>query len=306
MTMPTTTPGLVPADDLRHRVPAGEKTRDSLFWNVIIPEEQIGVQVYVWIDGRGRSGRQVAVWGPDAEPLAFESEYTIDIGDAEIDDVDLAGLHLRQPELLQTSELSYRGEKVALEYSFEGLHAPFNYGRNAKGSPSWMATERFEQVGRVRGTAEVAGRTIAFDRLGHRDHSWGRRNWKYPQHWKWIVASTPSGRALNAFLWVAQGEIGANGYVLRDGEVVPIVDARSTARYDDDGTQRHLEAELRTEDGETTHLVMDRYAVFELSFGSDSLLWEAACTATIDGEQGAGQFETQWSRSYIEHLVGRS
>jgi hypothetical protein len=302
--MTTTLPQLTPADDLRHRVPAGTKGRDSYFWNVIMPEHQLGVQVYVWIDGNGVAGRQVAVWGPDPEPIAFEAVYDIDLGaDADLDAVDIAGLRIAQPEPLQITELSFRSDAVDLDYRFEGVHPAFNYGQNEHGSPQWMAIERYEQLGRVTGTVCAGGRTVDFDRFGHRDHSWGRRNWRAPQHWKWIVASTPSGRALNLFCWIVQGELGVNGYVLRDGAVVPIVDARTHGKYDADGTQRHLDAAIVTADGERTHLVLDRYGVCEIPVGGGTLLWEAACRATIDGEVGAGQYETQWPKDYVERLV---
>ena len=38
--------GLGPTDDLRHRPVAGERTRDSLFWELIMPEEELGVQIF--------------------------------------------------------------------------------------------------------------------------------------------------------------------------------------------------------------------------------------------------------------------
>jgi hypothetical protein len=299
MTTTSTLATLSPADELRHRVPEGAKGRDSYFWNVIMPEEELGLQVYVWIDGRGVAGRQVAVWGPGAEPLAFEAIYDIDLGA----DAEVAGLQIRQPAPLQTAEIRFRSDAVNLDYTFEAQHPAFNYGQNQHGSPQWMAIERYEQLGRVTGRVEVAGRTIEFDRLGHRDHSWGRRNWRAPQHWKWVVASTPSGAALNLFWWIVQGEVGVNGYVLRDGVVVPIVDARTHSRFDADGTQRHLEADITTADGEHTQLVMERYGVVEIPVGGGTVLWEAACRAQIDGEDGAGQYEAQWSRDYVDRLV---
>jgi hypothetical protein len=49
---------------------------------------------------------------------------------------------------------------------------------------------------------------------------------------------------------------------------------------------------------------MERFAMFRLPFGSDTLLSEAACRVTIDGEPGAGQFETLWPNGYIQRLVG--
>ena len=47
--------------------------------------------------------------------------------------------------------------------------------------------------------------------MGHRDHSWGVRDWGVPQHWKWFVAYTESGRALNGWIWIAKGEWGFAG-----------------------------------------------------------------------------------------------
>ena len=41
-------------DDLRHRAPDGERMRDSLFWNLIVPEDELGLQVYTFVNHRGR------------------------------------------------------------------------------------------------------------------------------------------------------------------------------------------------------------------------------------------------------------
>ena len=35
-----------------------------------------------------------------------------------------------------------------------------------------------------------------------------------------------------------------------------------------------------------------------------TVIREGACRAVIDGEQGAGQFETHWQGSYLDYLVG--
>ncbi len=34
-----------------------------------------------------------------------------------------------------------------------------------------------------------------------------------------------------------------------------------------------------------------------------TVIIEAACRATIDGEAGGGQFETHWPLKYIDHLA---
>jgi hypothetical protein len=294
-------------DDLRHRVPAGVKTRDSLFWNLILPDEQIGVQLYIWIDGEGVAGRQVAVYFPDREENIVLNATGVALGEGcDLDSWECAGFSLRQPEPLRTAEVSFQGEGgLSLEYRFTARHRPFSYRENPDGCPAWMAVNRFEQSGRAEGTLTVGRRTIDFaDVWAHRDHSWGRRNWNWVHHWKWLVAGVPDGTDLNAMFHIARGETGVNGHILRDGEPVPIVAARHTATYDDDMSQRVLHAELTDARGQVTELEMERYAIFHLPFGSDTLLSEAACRVRIDGQTGQGQFETLWPRGYVARLVG--
>ncbi|RZT86712.1 hypothetical protein EV383_3609 [Pseudonocardia sediminis] len=295
-----------PKDDLRHRPVPGKKMRDSLFWEMIMPDEQLGLQIYVYLTDRGRTGYNVAVWGPGEEPLALELGGGTVEDSADLDDFTFEGLHVRQPEFQRTAEVRYSRGDVEVEYSFEGIHDAFSFRSNPDGLPSWFAENRMEQTGRVSGFLQVGDRRVEWDRrIAHRDHSWGARNWAVPHHWKWIVAYTDSGRAVNAWIWIAKGEWGFAGYVLTDGVTVPISHVESRATYDDDMTQRHLDADVVTVDGARTRLVLDRYALVKLPTNarSETEIWEAACHATIDGEPGAAQFETHWPSSYLQHLI---
>jgi hypothetical protein len=198
--------GLGPADDLRHRPVAGERTRDSLFWELIMPEEELGLQVYLYLTGSGKAGYNVCVWGPEARPLAQHLHQGRIPDHADIDDFSFDGLTLTQPELRKSCVLTYQRDDVRIDFAFTGIHDAFSYYRNPDGLPSWFAVNRIEQTGRVHGALEFAGRRIELDRMGHRDHSWGVRDWGVPQHWKWFVAYTESGRALNGWIWIAKGE----------------------------------------------------------------------------------------------------
>jgi hypothetical protein len=293
---------LQPHDDRRHRPADGTKGRDSLYFNLILPDLELAVFVYTWVDQNGTAGRLVTAWGPEPEPLAFEVVHGVPMAAADFDDWRLAGLELRHPQPLRTAEIRYSGEHLQLAYDFEGSHEAFDYTRNPGGCPQWMAVNRLEQAGRAQGELRLGDRVIAFDQPAHRDHSWGRRNWRMPQHWKWVVAQTPSGRAVNLFQWVVRGETGTNGYVLRDGKPVALVDARCRASYDADMTSRSLHASLTDAAGGVTELVLHRYGTVSLPVGTDTVLHEAACRGSIDAEPGWGQFETQWPASYVEYL----
>jgi hypothetical protein len=307
----TTAPGTPEAgyqaqDDLRHRPAAGQKMRDSLFWEMIMPDEQLGFQAYLFVTDRGKAGYNVAVWGPDEELLALELQLG-DVGEqSDFDDFSFQGLHLRQPELRRTAELHYESGAVKLEFDYTALHDAFSYKQNPDGLPSWFAINRFEQTGWVKGFLEVGDRRIEWDRVGHRDHSWGRRNWGVPHHWKWFIAYNDDGtRIVNGWIWIAKGEWGFGGYVVRDGELVAVSHIKHHADYNEDMTQRRLEAELVDVRGETTHLTLDSFGLVKLptndTFGT--IIQEAACRATIDGDDGAGQFETHWPVAYLEHLI---
>ena len=297
------TSSLERGDDLRHRPPAGSKSRDSLFFNLILPDHDLALQVYTWVDHEGVAGRQVAVFGPDRRPIALDVETSVAMGDADFDDWSVAGLEVRHLTPLQTASVRFNGDQVHLTYDFEGIHEPFAYSQNAEGCPQWMASDRFEQTGRVSGELVVDGRTIAFDRLAHRDHSWGRRHWGMPQHWKWVVAQTPLGVGLNVMFWIARGDPGINGYVLRDNRPVPIESGQARAGYDDDMTQRSLTATVQDADGGVTELRMNRFGLLRLASASDTAVYEAACSASIDGEPGWGQFEVLWPKAYLERLL---
>ena len=291
-------------DDLRHRAPEGVRMRDSLFWNLILPEQELGLQVYTFVNHRGRAGYNVCVWGAGVAPIVLQ--HLGQVGpEADFDDWQLAGLEVRQPELRRTATVRFAGDGVRLDYRFTAVHDAFSYHQNPGGLPPWFAANRFEQAGRVTGVLEVHGRRIEFDHIAHRDHSWGVRDWGAPQHWKWLLAHTPSGAALNAFVWIARGEWGFNGYVLRHGEPVAIAHIDQREEYDDRMDQRRLDAELHLVDGTSTSLTLEAFGAVRMPhddpFGT--VIIEAACHATIDGEPGGGQFETHWPLAYLDHLA---
>lgn len=260
--------------------------------------------MYASMDGQGRGSRQIAVYGPDAEANLVLIGDLVPLGDdADFDEWECEGLRVRQPEALQTAEVLFESEQISLEYTFTGRHRPFSYRENPDGCPQWLATNRFEQAGSASGTVRVGDREIAFeDAPAHRDHSWGRRRWSWVHHWKWIMASVPGGADINAMLHVARGEIGINGFVVRDGQPVALGDVHSRATYGDDMALETLDLELVDVNGDDTAVRLERYAMFWLPFGADGLNAEHACHAWIDGKPGVGQVETLWPRGYLERL----
>jgi hypothetical protein len=298
--------GYETGDDLRHRLADGGKTRDSLFWEMILPEEQIGFQAYLYLTSEGTAGFNVIVWGPEEKPLVLDLVQGEVADDMNFDYFKLQGIKLVQPADSKTAELSYSSEKIALEFNFTGIHDPFSYRQNPDGLPGWFALNRLEQSGWVKGFLEIGDRRIELDRIGHRDHSWGLRKWGVPHHWKWLVAYTPdASRIVNAWIWLAKGEWGVGGYVVRDGELIPISHVKQHATFDDDMSQRSISVDITDIRGDHCRLEMERFGIVKLPTGGRlaTMIMEAACHATIDGIAAAGQFETQWSQDYLDRAI---
>jgi len=302
----TPDPGYLPDDDLRHRAGPGSRTRDSLFWQCVMPEERIGFQAYFYSTSDGKAGFNVVVISPERRPLVLDLVDGELPPEADFDDLTFKGLRLIQPANSGRAQLRYESEKVRIAYDFEGLHAPFSYRQNPDGLPEWFAQNRLEQTGWVTGEIAFGDRRIVLDRVGHRDHSWGMRQWTVPQHWKWLVAYTPdASRIVNAWIWIARGEWGVGGYIVRDGELTAISHVRQKAEYDERMLQKRIAVDIVDVNGRECRLALDAYGLVKLPAGGrhPTLIVEAACEAMIDGRPGAGQFETQWPQSYLDALA---
>lgn len=304
-TAPVARTGLRPEDDRRHRPEPGGRMRDSLFFQTVLAEEQVALQVYLFVTGTGAAGYNVVVWGGPGVPLVRQFDGGRVPEDMDFDDFSVGSLTVRNREPLRTATVSVRSEHLDLDLSFAAIQDAFSYHDNPDGLPSWFALDRIEQTGRVEGALRAGDRSYELGPMGHRDHSWGMRDWRAPQHWKWFVAYTPSGVAVNGWIWVARGAWGFAGSVLRDGVTIPVRTIEHTATYDDRFQQQTLRAVLHDVEGGSTSLELDVFGVVHLGDErTGTTILEGACTARIDGEDGVGQFETEWPTPYFEHLRG--
>lgn len=285
----------VPSDDLRHR-PAGPgaRARDSLFWQLVLPERRLAMQCYLFLSGTGSCGWHVAVWGEGGDRVAFETGFSRLGDDVDLDDVDVDGLHVSQPEPLKTSTITLDRTALAVHLVFTGAHDAFSYHDNPDGLPQWFAIDRFEQTGRLTGTIRVSGDVIAVDHPAHRDHSWGVRDWTAPRSWIWFVAYTPGGAVVQGWSWQTADATGCAGYVLRDGELSRIARIDAQPLFTDDGAPATLDAAVHDVAGRVTRVRLESFGTLSLPDERNGIVvTESGCTAWVDGEAGAGQWENE-------------
>ena len=299
-----------PDDDLLHDEisASGPYARESLLLTAPIPEEQLLVFCYLWREGGTKWGRFVFVGGPDmATPLFVSHADDAEFSGDDLRDFTVAGLRWRQPDPLKTAQVDFHGEsggeRLELSISFEAIHPPFSWHDNADGCKDWVAVDRYEQSGLTRGMLTLGKRHVEFAGAGHRDHSWGSRNWFMLQHWKWINAATPDGKtSLHAMIMNVKGEVLVNGYLNIDGVVSPVVTAEAHAELDEQMVHRTVTGRFTDEAGREMALEASYAAGWSMPI-QHLLLNEIGMTGSLNGRPAVVHAELGWPADYVKALT---
>lgn len=289
------------ADDLLHDVTGRPHGRESLAFVMPLPHDGLASIVYMWVDAdTGRWGRLVGLADQlSPKPLFLDIATDLELEGEDLDDCVVGGVRVRQPDPLARVELSFNAGGVTLECTMTALHEPFSWHDGAGGCFPWAADDRYEQSMRTEGSITVCGRTVEFHGGGHRDHSWGTRDWRALQHWKWMNVIAPEENlSLHGWISFALGDRQINGYVNRGGDVSPIVAAEATATLDAALMHTSVTGRFTTADGR--ELRLEAKAVAGLPIPARHMqMHEVACTATLDDTPAVAHIELGWPAAYV-------
>ncbi|OUC80287.1 DUF7064 domain-containing protein [Gordonia lacunae] len=295
---------LTAADHLRHDID-GQFARESVAYCLILPEHGLMGHWYTWVNEAGVGGRAFVLHGAGPDPIFFDHRDGLTVGSQDFDDWNLDGAVLRVGEPLRTAQARFESTDLAVEFTFEGIHPAFDYGSNAGGTPGYLAQNRYEQTGRIAGELRWGGETYAFDGPGHRDHSWGTRDWDAIHHYKWIAASGEDCSA-NLMWTMAEGEVDVNGYLFVDGLQSPVARASITTDYGDAFVQDVVRAEIVDEAGRSTALDLDtRHTLARWDVSPTFNFSDTMFTGRLAGHEVRAYVEYTWPRAYLDHLLAR-
>lgn len=299
-------PGLAidPKHDGRHKLdPSRPLDRESIPFLVHLPEEKIAMFSYTWVNKDSEAGAVIVIFGPgvgDQPVVAKFDDRKVPL-DMDFSDWVIEDFSMRQDLKFGHAEISFKSPGIDLEFSFDAYHPPYAYGSNAAGCPAYCANDRIEQSGRVTGTLVVGDRRITLDTFGHRDHSWGTRDWNAFMNYRWFQGQA-DGISVHFWHLHALGDTSLYGYVCKDGLMAEVVDIEFTWERDDNFNQRRLDAVLTDDAGRTTRVEADFYAHFPLVPDPAVTLTEGAASAKFDGKEGLGWMEVAWPTAYLEHI----
>lgn len=294
----------VPAHhDDRHELDDGPHARESVVLLFHIPEENIAAGVYTWVNAASEAGWSACIFNgaPDGGALQAGGDGIPVPREMGFSDWRVGSIVWKNLEPLRTGQLSYSHDEVSMDIAFEAMHEPYLYSSAPAGCPSFVAKDRMEQSGRVRGTLRIGDRVIEVDTMGHRDHSWGTRDWRMMQHYKWIEAQTPEA-AVHVFEINAKGRRDVYGYVFKDGTLSPVATADFDIVFGDRMVEETVNIAILDEAGRETSLSGTRFADVDLLVSPYATLVDICMAVEIDGERGAGYADLSWPPDYLEHM----
>lgn len=292
---------------IHHDADAHPDVRESLAYLVPLPELGLGVIFYTWVhalgtDGLARAGSAGIAFGPALEKPVFEVHDHIGVPDSlQFDDWHVGPGRMTLSDDMMDSTVAFTGTDISFDYTWRGVNPSFGFGANRNGCPQWLAWDRTEQGGQVEGSLSVGGNTFPLDGLGHRDHSWGMRDWGGATHWKWWNILTPGGIAIHAMELQYFGKTTLHGYVQKDGLIATVTDLDADITFDERFMHTVVDATITDDEGRTTRVTARQGA--DLQWPVSPRLWihEAAMHTTVDGVDGVGYIECAWPPEYIAH-----
>ena len=302
-----TVPELDPIHDGRHQLRNLPLERESVPYVFAIPEQRICAFIYTWVNKDNLAGSIFVAYGPGiGEQPIVEAIDNVEMGpSSNFDDWRVGCVHIKQDLKLDRAEIRVDSKRATLEARFESAHPAYAYGFHPDGCPSYAATNRLEQAGRIQGVLRIDGKAIEFDTTGARDHSWGTRDWETPQHWKWLHAQASSGTCVHFWQINARGRTDLRGYVFKDGCLAEVESVEIEFEVDAAYQQKRIGARVVDRQGRSTAVSGDFFAHYTLIPGPHTTLIEGGLECRIDDVPGAGWVEFMWPTPYLEHLRGQ-
>jgi hypothetical protein len=287
----------------RHKLEEEELQRESIAYLFAFPEHGVAGYLYSWVNGFGRAGSAVYVYGPGVgdEPIELLVNGVQMDAEDDFDDWKVGDLHIRHGDD-ETMTATVRNPRIEVDYSFVPYHPAYLYSSHPDGAPSFIAKDRFEQSGLIKGELRFDGKVIPFDTTGHRDHSWGTRHWGIAQHWKWCETQAGPEFAVHFMELHAMGNRLVHGYVWRDNQMAEITDLDVRYEFDEDFWHTSAVAAVTDELGRTTTVKGEVFARYVMNPHPMSKNHEGSLKLEIEGVPGVGHLEMQWQKPYLDYI----
>lgn len=281
--------------------------RESLAFLLPLPHLGLGIIYYTWVhalgeNGAGRAGSMMVVYGPSIPQPIFDVADGLFVPDSmDFVEWEVGPARMRLDQDMMGGRLRFDSGQLHLDVEFAGLNPSFGFVANRNGCPGWLASDRAEQGVKYTGALRVGQHEFAIDDYGHRDHSWGNRDWGGPTHWKWWNVTGDDGIAIHVMELQAFGTTTLHGYVQKDGLIATVLSLDPVITFDERFMQTDIVATIGDDEGRTTTVHTWYGADLAWPVSEFLTLHEASMFATVDGKDARAYMEIAWPPAYADH-----
>lgn len=135
--------------------------------------------------------------------------------------------------------LQYRSKKCSFDILFRPINEYYCYAnegdKKSAGNFERLFSQHIEQAGLFEGYIILNGKQMSFGPSpGHRDHSWGIRDWSSIDNY-WLFSCTlDKENAFNLWKGFARGKSFHDGYIFDSGKNLEIISSEIKGQYADD------------------------------------------------------------------------
>ena len=294
---------LAASDELRHEWDDDPLWRESWYFNMSDPANEIGMWLYLWVvpnqplktgmlvslyhglatdaDSNGLAwsspGHRLA--GPDGSWVYNYRENIEALTDQDVDDISVGGMTWQRLAPLERYRLAFSdGDNASFDLDCEFMTHPWDFADNVHETPPWLAKNRYHRGWKANGTITIGDRTYDVHTTGDSDHSWGTRDGTIfgQNNLKTYALQTPDGGlSVKAQLLGDPGNEVPRGYIAVGTDMQAVQSIEESSQYRESGEMYDITLRVEDVTGRVVEAHMDAmYAA--LSGGGQGVGYEGA------------------------------
>ncbi len=194
-------------------------------------------------------------------------------------------------------EIQIQERRYQLNYTWAGRFPVYEYPGGWQ-IPNILEQKHYEQSGFVKGTFTFKdGTKRQIDGFGHRDHSWGVRNWVHIDEWYWLSVQFENGKiALNAWLNKIGDKKYIHGFISSADQNIAIQTIEAKKRSQDENSRNPSSAVFKLEDKNGENYTLKAETIYLITLPQSSKegicnIYETISKFDLNGEVGFGVAE---------------
>ncbi|MFX0133770.1 MAG: hypothetical protein ACFFDN_09005 [Candidatus Hodarchaeota archaeon] len=278
-----------------------EKHNESWYFNFIDRKNNIFLFTRWSMEMFDKKSTIMAVLIVDGKPNAYLAQPTIEIMPDNWEYDKKLKYYCIKP--MDQWKVEFEDKKFKLDVTFDARFPVFNYLSHEDPLEALekygvemlevAAQQHYEQGMKAKGTLilKKTGETRNIDCLGHRDHSWGTRDWVTIDRWNWISAQFDD-KTINIARVEVLGKILQTGFISTKDGNIHIKSVEVTTKTKEDGkTPVSSTFVLTDEKGNKTTVVSNTIQSIHLPLPSPrgkTEVFEQIVTFKCEGNEGDG------------------